>query len=174
MYLVEKWVTSGNLLFTIFSLSNWYDISIVQCIGWRYIFRRMGLGRRIERSAIVGGISPSGTTPTIHPLFIQRREIMEKNSFLYFLMIFSLFRAFCRRVCGNLSSDILPSLHRLVASQCKPCALCQNCLNVMYHVSSIKDDSSKRLQLVHGRQKQIVESWNTLRNFVISEKKTQI
>lgn len=83
---------------------------------------------------------------------------MEKNSFLYFLMIFSLFRAFCRRVCGNLSSDILPSLHRLAASQCKPCALCQNCLNIMYHVSSIKDDSSKRLQLVHGRQKQIVES----------------
>ena len=83
---------------------------------------------------------------------------MEKNSFLYFLMIFPLIRAFCRQVCGDLRSDILPSLHRLAASQCKPCALCQNCLNVMYHVSSIKDDSSKRLQLVHGRQKQIVES----------------
>ena len=74
---------------------------------------------------------------------------MEKNSFLYFLMIFPLIRAFYRRVCGDLRSDILPSLHRLAASQCKPCALCQNCLNVMYHVSSINDDSPKGLQLVH-------------------------
>ena len=83
---------------------------------------------------------------------------MEKNSILYFLMIFPLIRAFYRRVCGDLRSDILPSLHRLAASQCKPCALCQNCLNVMYHVSSINDDSPKGLQLVHGRQKQIAES----------------